>query len=90
MTFKKDSLFLGLFIGLAVPFLCYLLQMKLIPKILGYSFANESMQLFALVCNVPFLRFFLLKLDFEAVGKGILFATFIYALLWVYINQISI
>ena len=90
MIFKQDSPLLGFLIGFSVPIICYILQFKLIPILIGHSFTHESMQLFSLVCNVPFLRYFLINLKFEKVGKGILFATFIYAIIWIYINQVSI
>jgi len=90
MIFKQDSPLLGFLIGFSIPIICYVLQLKFIPILIGHSFTDESMQLFSLVCNVPFLRYFLINLKFEKAGKGILFATFIYAIIWIYINQVSI
>tara|TARA_B100001758_G_C18180970_1_gene489459 strand:+ start:55 stop:321 length:267 start_codon:yes stop_codon:yes gene_type:complete len=88
MIFKKDSALLGLFLGIFIPPLFYLLQIKLIPLIIGQSFSGTTMELFALVFNLPLLRYFLINVKHEHTGKGILFATFIYALIWVYTNQL--
>ncbi len=88
MIFKKDSAILGLCIGIGIPIIFFVLQQEIIPLILGRSFSESSMQLFALVLNLPFFRYYLMNLKYERTGKGILFATFIYGLLWVYMNQI--
>ncbi len=87
MIFKKDSAILGLFIGIIIPIIFYFLQQYLIPIVFGRSFTNASVQLFALVLNLPFFRYYLMNLKYEKTGKGILFATFIYGLIWVYVNQ---
>ena len=90
MIFNKDSALLGLFLGFIIPVVFYLLQDMIIPIIIGRSFSNQSMQLFALIVNAPILRYYLINLKYEATGKGILFVTFIYGMIWVYINQGSI
>ena len=87
MIFKKDSPLFGLFIGIIVPIICYYLLKWGIFFLLKKSFSTESVELFALVCNLPLLRYYLINLKFENTGKGILFATFMYALLWVYYNK---
>jgi len=86
MIFNKDSALLGLFLGFLIPIVCYIIQDNLI-SLVGYSFSDKSMQLFALVINAPVLRYYLINLKYESTGKGILFMTFIYGILWVYINQ---
>ena len=88
MIFKKDSAILGLLIGVIIPSVFYFLQQEIIPLVLGRSFSTASMQLFALVLNLPFFRYYLMSLQYEKTGKGILFATFIYGLIWVFINQL--
>jgi len=87
MIFKKDSAILGLFIGIVIPVFFYFLQKEIIPLVLGRSFSTASMQLFALVLNLPFFRYYLMNLKYEKTGKGIFFATFIYGLIWIFINQ---
>ena len=87
MHFRKDSPLLGLLLGLFIPVIFYFLQDMFIPLILGKSFDIQSMQLFALMFNLPFFRYYLMNLNFEKTGKGILFATFIYALIWVFIYK---
>ena len=87
MIFKKDSALLGLLIGIFIPTIFYFLQREIIPILLGHSFSSSSMQLFSLVLNLPFFRYYLINLKYERTGKGILFATFIYGLIWVYINK---
>ena len=88
MLFKKDSALLGLFLGVFVPIFFYNLQDLLIPLILGQSFEIQSMQLFALMFNLPFFRYYIININCEKTGKGILFATFIYAIIWIYINKL--
>lgn len=88
MIFKKDSAILGLLIGVIIPAVFYFLQQEIIPLVLGRSFSTASMQLFALVLNLPFFRYYLMNLQYEKTAKGILFATFIYGLIWVFINQL--
>lgn len=90
MIFNKDSALFGLLLGFLIPVICYFIQDNLIPLLIGHSFSDKSMQLFALVINAPVLRYYLINLKYEATGKGILFITFIYGILWVYINQGSI
>lgn len=90
MIFNKDSALFGLLLGFLIPIICYFIQDNLIPLLIGHSFSDKSMQLFALVINAPVLRYYLINLKYEATGKGILFITFIYGILWVYINQGSI
>ena len=87
MIFKKDSALLGLLIGLITPLVFYILQDKIIPIILGHPFENQSMQLFSIVFNLPFFRYYVININCDKTGKGILFATFMYALIWVYINK---
>lgn len=87
MILHKDSAFLGLLLGVSIPVFFYYLQELCIPMILGSSFDIQSMQLFALMFNLPFFRYYLVSLDCEKTGKGILFATFIYALIWIFINK---
>ncbi len=88
MIFKKDSAILGLFIGVLIPVVFYFLQKEIIPLVLGRSFSSASMQLFALVLNLPFFRYYLMSLKYEKTGKGIFFATFMYGLVWIFINQL--
>ena len=87
MIFKKDSPLLGLFLGVIIPIIFYLFQDFIIPIIIGKSFSSSSMELFALVLNLPVFRYYIINLKYEKTAKGILFATFIYALIWVYVNK---
>lgn len=87
MNFKQDSPFLGLFIGVFIPILFYYIQYYIIPIAMGSSFSSASMELFALVLNLPFFRYYIMSLKYEKTAKGILFATFVYGLIWVYLNK---
>ena len=87
MNFKKDSPFLGLLIGFISPVSFFYLQSYLIPMLIGSSFSSASMELFALVLNLPFFRYYIINLKYEKTAQGILFATFIYGLIWVYVNK---
>jgi len=87
MFFKQDSALIGLLIGVIIPIIFYFLQDFLIPIILGHGFEIQSMQLFAIVSNLGFFRYYIMNLNFEKTAKGIFFSTFIYALIWIYINK---
>tara|TARA_B100001250_G_C19436208_1_gene629692 strand:- start:214 stop:486 length:273 start_codon:yes stop_codon:yes gene_type:complete len=87
MIFKKDSAIFGLTLGIMIPICFYFLEENLIPMLFGVSFRSSSMELFALVMNLPIFRYYLMSLKYERTAKGILFATFVYGLIWVYVNQ---
>lgn len=87
MIFNKDSALLGFCLGVVIPLLVYFLQENIIPIIIGHSFSQKSMQLFGLICNIPFFRYYLINLKYDKTGRGILFSTFIYALIWIYVNK---
>jgi len=87
MIFKKDSPLLGLFLGIVVPIIFYFFQDFIIPIVIGKPFSSSSMELFALVLNLPIFRYYIINLKYEKTAKGIFFATFIYGLIWVYINK---
>jgi len=87
MLFKKDSAIFGLRLGIMIPICFYFLEENLIPMLFGVSFRSSSMELFALVMNLPIFRYYLMSLKYERTAKGILFATFVYGLIWVYVNQ---
>ena len=70
-----------------IPICFYFLEENLIPMLFGVSFRSSSMELFALVMNLPIFRYYLMSLKYERTAKGILFATFVYGLIWVYVNQ---
>ena len=90
MFFKQDSALLGIVIGLLSPVGFYLLQDWIIPMILGSPFDRQSMHLFALVFNLVFFRYYIINLSCENTGKGIFVATFMYALIWIYVYKDSI
>ena len=87
MFFKKDSAIFGLALGVLIPICFYFLEDNLLPMLFGLSFRSSSMELFALVMNLPIFRYYLMSLQYEKTAKGILFATFVYGLIWVYVNQ---
>ena len=77
----------GLPLGIIIPICFYFLEDNLLPMLFGLSFRSSSMELFALVMNLPIFRYYLMSLQYEKTAKGILFATFVYGLIWVYVNQ---
>ena len=90
MIFKQDSALLGLLIGIFIPIIFYFFQHYVIPIVMGNPFSESSMQLFALVFNLPIFRYYIVNLKYEKTAKGILFSTFIYGIVWVYHNKLSI
>jgi len=88
-TVKKipDSFLLGLVSGVATLSLFYLVfawLRKLAVNYYGnpYMLAAPKVQLFAIFLNVLLFRFFVITLDKEKFGKGVLMVTVIISLIY--------
>lgn len=76
---QKDSLWVGLIIGIAVPaglFFLFVQIMELAGKPV-YADVKEKVELLVLGINVLIMRQFMLKRNQDNIGKGILLVTFI-------------
>ena len=83
MIFKKDAVLLGVLLGVVIPVVFWWLQ-KLVFDFLDFNVEDSSLKLFALMFNLPVFRYYMINLKYEKTGKGILFLTFIWAIIWVF------
>ncbi len=83
--FKKDSILFGIIIGSVLPAIIYLILYLLI-QYLGNGIPylrNSTAQLVGVAVNILTLRYYLLTLQADKTGRGILIVTFIYAFVFV-------
>jgi hypothetical protein len=89
--FNRDSLWLGIVIGIAMPLILYGL---LYLGLLTYTYfaeteaiMNETMlQIIAPVANLFFIRYYFITKKFEDTGRGVLLVTFVYVISYFVIN----
>lgn len=82
--FKRDSLWLGIIIGLLLPVTTYFL-IQLILIIVGgeyHAFRKSTIYLLSIFVNLIPFRYYLVKLKFDKTGRGILLDTFAMAILF--------
>ncbi len=80
---KKDSMILGVIIGLLLPLIFYFILNKgifLIKEIfdLDSFISNNKLMLISIFINLFTLRYYFVTLKYEKSGRGILLVTFIY------------
>ena len=86
---KKDSMLVGFLLGAAVPpiifTILYFTNMgvsKAFDK--SHILEDNTVKLISIVLNIFIFRHYLVKEHFEKSGRGVLLATFIYALVIFY------
>lgn len=84
--FKRDRLATGLLLGFAVPLTLYWGTVTLLEaQGMWVSPAfEENAQLLMIAINALLMRYFMLTRDQEQIGRGILGATFVYLLYYVW------
>jgi len=88
---RKDSFWMGLILGSIIPALIFGL-ITLIIYFLPHQIKNaniftlQRMILISIIPNLFLLRYYLLKLKYDLTGRGILFITFVIAILFVIIE----
>ncbi len=86
-TLRRDSLWMGILIGILCPALIFGL-IELIIFIIGKNFERvavieiQKILLLSVIPNLFILRHYLLKLKYDLTGRGILLATFLIAILF--------
>lgn len=87
--FKKDSFILGLGLGIVVP----LVMFGILYAGFGYfksfymaDMLKSTLLLVAIFLNMFTLRYYLLKEKFDKTGRGILLATFTFAIVYFYLH----
>jgi membrane protein implicated in regulation of membrane protease activity len=87
---ERDSLYFGVILGLLVPAISFLIFKGvyfLIGKWKNISIlqVDDTMFAVAVVLNVFFFRYFMIRKHFEKTGRGMLLVTFVYAGLYVFL-----
>ena len=86
-TLRRDSLWMGILIGILCPALIFGL-IELIIFIIGKNFERvavieiQKILLLSVIPNLFFFFHYLLKLKYDLTGRGILLATFLIAILF--------
>ncbi|HNW71109.1 MAG TPA: hypothetical protein PKI01_11945 [Bacteroidales bacterium] len=84
---KKDSFLLGIVLGVLMPAICfgilYFLNVTFPNKETGKEiFRLTTVFIVSLIPNAIALRIYLVNLKADRTGKGILFVTFIFAIIF--------
>lgn len=83
---KKDAMWLGLLMGVAVPGalygLLYAISVSLAPQHADLLIKNSTMMLLALFPNLLIMRHYLVKLKLDKTGRGLLLSTFVLAMIY--------
>lgn len=83
--FKKDNIVIGLLIGFILPSILVFGTVTILKwkgSFLDVSF-YENMSLFSIAINGLLMRYFTVKREQDNIGKGIIIATLILAIIWV-------
>lgn len=89
----RDSLILGILLGLVVPFVGYAVLLMLTeqinsaqwlsPEIRGFSFRTRTLAVFAICLNIIPFRMYQ-KWWHQTTMRGIIITTFLYIGVWLY------
>lgn len=85
---KKDSFVLGIALGLLMPMIIFGVLYSAIGLIKSFYMADllqGTVLLVSIFMNMFTLRHYLLKEKFDKSGRGILLATFVYAIVYFYL-----
>ena len=79
--FKRDSIWFGLFLGVLIPSLLYLILFLIsksieVGTVISRIFEGNKPLLLSLVLNLVAIRIYLVNLRLDKTGRGILLATF--------------
>lgn len=85
---RRDSLPMGLFIGLVCPVILFAILFGIVAIVQHYT-GNINIDkmiqksiLLSVIPNVLILRYYLVKLKYDLTGRGILIVTFLIAFLF--------
>ena len=89
--FNRDSLWLGMVIGIVMPLILY--GLMYLGSLLynyyagGENMLNETMlQIIAPVANLFFIRYYFVTKKYDDTGRGVLLVTFVYVISYFVIN----
>ena len=87
---KKDSLVLGIVIGIVFPALLFAMfyfpSWIFAPAGKDYVVQLPTMALVSIFPNLFTLRYYLVNLKFDKTGRGILLVTFVFAILYFWVQ----
>jgi hypothetical protein len=91
MDFKRDSYIFGGLIGLFLPIIIHLLIILIahvLKSIFGVDLSSylDSLRLLSVVINLLPMRYYLVKLKYDMTGRSILLVTFIYILVYFWVQ----
>lgn len=85
---KKNSMIFGIILGILVPVIAFGLFYGL-NKLIAMLFTNgrliftpATLSVMSLFINVLVFRYYMLKLKMDLTGRGMLLATFLYAIVY--------
>lgn len=86
--FRRDSIGMGILLGALLPAALFGILtgiVALVEKFTGNIeiITIQKILLVSIVPNVFLLRYYLLKLKYDLTGRGIVIATFVYAILFI-------
>ncbi len=89
---NKDSHLTGVFIGLILPILGFLLVFGItsLIDIIGKTNLNHNLQEFKIIgiaFNLWPIRYYFVKKKYELTGRGILLVTFVYVVIYFWLQQ---
>jgi hypothetical protein len=88
--FRKDNFAFGAMLGSGIPILFYLLfsaiNKAMEIKLQRLIFEQNTIFVLCIVANLIPFRQYMQKGYYEQTGKGILFVTFIYAFIYMYVK----
>lgn len=93
MQYKNDKVWIGLIVGLLIPFVGYAILLMILEQLgasdaladrrLNFDFRARTLTLLALALNLIPLRFFRNRRANQAI-RGMVLATLLYGIVWVY------
>jgi len=83
MIFKKDNFFFGSFLGFFFPIILIFFGGFFKEKT-HVSFDDATIYVISCVINLPIFRIFMINLNKEKTGRGILFSTFLLMFYYLY------
>ena len=95
--FRRDTWWMGLFLGLVVPAITFAVFLGLFALALHFAPRTAAVDVFdihtickiiliSMVPSVFVMRYYLLKLKYDYTGRGILLMTFLIAIIFTVLN----
>ena len=83
--FKIDNFLFGLFIGAIVPVLFIYLFIYLLISFLEAEIKEDTIYVLSVLFNFLIFRLYMINMNMDKTGRGILLSTFLHAFIYVYL-----